>query len=330
MQPEQASHRRKASTMNVRVRNACWMSAVLVAVLIRATAVAGELGTRIALNAMRADVTWQTNDNASVERVESAVLLTKTGGKGAWASPGARMPLLPETEIRVHVDSLNGKSLRVQAEWLNDEGQFIEATRLADLDEMTPLDRRIPLNGHVPADIEPASFNLKLWLIGEKTEVRLKRLAVEQPRTWPRTNTRTLAQLVPPKVKVDAGEGVTADVMPKAVRFALSADQEAAGSIIRGRYAYDANLTVMLDLAALQGGRVTLTLICFDGNGEYLNGVPLMKALREPELHHADVSDVKGDMPAATRRVGFKLWLIGETPEAEMAGLFVGRRKANQ
>ncbi|MFW6060149.1 MAG: hypothetical protein ACODAQ_08200, partial [Phycisphaeraceae bacterium] len=107
-----------------------------------------------------------------------------------------------------------------------------------------------------------------------------------------------------------------------------AAATQSSGTVFRPTFTYERDAHAMMDLTAVKGGRVTLVLLCFDGDDQYLDAAPLFKGLREAGLYEVALSESASEVPEGTQRVGFKLWLIGETPSARVAGFYLGRPRS--
>ncbi|MFW6061081.1 MAG: hypothetical protein ACODAQ_12945, partial [Phycisphaeraceae bacterium] len=143
---------------------------------------AQDLGTRTAIDAAAPQTAWQTSEGVTVEAADGRVTLRCAGSDYGSARPAGEAPLTQETVLVIDLDALDGRVVRVQAQWQDADGKFIEATRVAELDAPTDAPLRPDLTQQMPAGVEAAHVGMKVWVIDDGTEATFTALRIEQPR----------------------------------------------------------------------------------------------------------------------------------------------------
>lgn len=300
------------------------------------TAHADDLGTRTLFDAT-APQAWQTEKGVTA-KVEDGALVMKTGDiafgsaasenfitidpKDALATISAAFPKTP-LALEIVLREVKGGTASVQAEWLRQDGSFIKATPVLAATTAPLTQKEIRLLASAPGADRPARFRLKFWLEGRNARAVYDKVLITAPRRWHRSGT-TLIQAYDADSKREVDAGLTVEAAGKALQLNLSPDKEYASVALTDRAAYNANGKVLLDLAALNKGAVTVQVLCLDKDGKFLKAVDLQKDIARPGLFEIGFDLYADQFPAGTDKLAFKVWLIGKGATARIDGLFYG------
>lgn len=284
-----------------------------------------DLGHRTALEMVGSQMDWRAGDPITVEAGEDQLAIRCRGASHGWAKPRATVGYVPGMKLLASLDAVRG-AVRVQAEWSDGEGNFLEATKVLQRRGPTAEAVEIDLADHLPAAGDRvARVGFKVWVVGDDASAVFKRLRLVSPRAWSDDATQTLEALDPAAVQLEPGKGMSTRVEGGLRVLDLDGAEQASGASVRSRHDLTETLAVMVDAAYHTGGKMTIVAVCFDGSGAYVGEAPLFKALDSPGLYEKKFTHAMKPLPDGARRVGVKVWLIGDEVEAGLAGVYFGR-----
>lgn len=297
-----------------------WVILVLLVPLARGA----DLGERILWNVAEAPLdSWKTATNITAT-VESGTLVVRSGEADyGWAASERRAPLLPNSRLDIEVLDVANGQLGVQVEWFKQDGSFIGFTnvlsQVKSADKVSALD----LASLVPKDPKPKQFGLKFWIEGRHAAARVTKAEVRFTRQFRNPDTRLLHRYDADST-IKPEDGVTLSPDGKTIVAALTAGKEYAAILLEERAAFDAKGVVLLDLASIHGGGLSVQAVCWNAEGTYLKSVDLIKDATASGLVEVGFKLYADQFSPGTTQVSFKIWLAGKETTARMAGLFYG------
>ena len=285
---------------------------------------AGDLGEKILFDGAKVPgAKWQTEKGVTVA-TEGATFILRSGGLDyGWAATGDRLPLVEAAVIDLDVAKTSNGQLALQIEWFDSLGKFIGATNvLQQATTGTRLEHK-KLSSFTPKEGKPRQFALKFWVEGRNAEIQISNATVHFLRSWHSPNTR-LVKAYGGNAKLSPEKGITVASEGESLVARLGSGTAYSGFVCEDRVEYSLGGVVLLDVAKLENGVLTVQVLCWNGDGTFRKAVDLMKDVSAPGSLELPIDLVKDQIPSDTARVSFKIWLSGRETSARIDGLYYG------
>jgi hypothetical protein len=280
-----------------------------------------DLGERVLFDALAIpSAEWQLAEGVTSQVIDG-VLMIRNAGSFCWATPGAQLPYDPDASVVLTVDSVGGGTVSVQAEWFKADGGFISATPVLERAKSGAAVEGRKLSEFAPKDAKPAKFRLKFWVEGKGAIVRFSRASIRAHRAWHNPKTETLAAFS--GTAEISEEGLKVEKRKDALEVTLPEGKAYASFLFKSKVRRDPGGVVMLDLARVQGGALSVQAVCFDMKDGFIKSVDLLKGANEPGLYEIPLS-AYADQFNGVSRIMFKVWMEGAKASASLGGLFYG------
>ena len=273
------------------------MKQFLVLMMMATICVGDELGERVLWNALAPGVKWDTAPGVTV----TGEGVFHCAGDYGWATTGDLLPYSDATKVDLQTHG----PVKVQAEWFREDGTFMSATQF----NAGKLD--------VPAGERPRKFRFKFWLEGKGTEAKLSRALVTVSKVWRKAGTK-LVKTYDAKSKTTPDEGMKLDGLD------MKLEKEYSAFVFDDKVAFDAKGTLLVDVAGLKNGAVTVQALCWSADDAFQKAVDLVKDMSAAGYTEAPVAMHKEDFPADVAKLSFKVWLSGKEATARLGALHYG------
>ncbi len=301
------------------------MTLVLALLWLTATTQAADLGRRVSMDLrLSTPAQVQAADGMEAGLAQGTLSIQVRDASYGWVTCMAAVPVVEGMTLTLAADALTGGKLSAQAEWFDAAGKFLTHSDLLALTEPTAEARTVNLS---PPGTAAVQVRLKLWLEGKGAAARLTQFTLSSPRAFRQTKLQLVDawrgsdELAPS----DDGKLVGSAVGPD-LCLTLTPDTPYAGLALSKRLALTNADVLLLDVLEIHDGVITLQMLCFDENGKYLAAVDLLKDIDRPLLAEVRWDLFREMIPAATRQVSAKFWLVGKSTTARVGGVFVGRQ----
>lgn len=280
--------------------------------LVAGVASADELGIREVWNAATLPAAqWETAAGITVTTKDGAVQIQCGDAEYGWAAARGLLPVTTTTFVNLETAG----NLKTQIEWIRANGEFITATEVGpgQLAGKKLLDL-------LPAGERPRKFRFKFWVEGRQAAGTLTKASVTFERAWRKPGTKLL-KAFSGRSPFTPGDGLVVQAEGDAVRATVESAEGYAAFQFDDRLPFDKPAVLLADIAALENGVLTVQAVCWDGDGNYLDSVDLIK-----HLAVAGATEIAfPELPAGTAEISLKVWLSGPKASARLAGLFYGR-----
>ncbi len=285
---------------------------------------ADELGARTVWDALQVPAAkWQTGEGVSVDVNKVGVTIRAVGVDFGWAAAPDFLPVTETTAMDLTVKQVTNGQLAVQLEWMREDGGFIGATNaFSGIRAGVSLNNR-KIAEFFPEGERPKRFRFKFWLEGADAEAQLSRAVVTFKRAWRKPETR-LIKTYDSYATVTPDAGTKVQALGDTLAASLGADSQYSGFVFEDKVAYDKKGLVLLDVAALQDGVLSLQVLCWGKEGAFLKAVDLLKDNAAVGVFEVPLAIRTDDFPDAVSKISFKVWLSGKESTARIAGLYYG------
>lgn len=281
-----------------------------------------DLGSRVLFDGTKTTAAqWKTATGITVTPGDGKLIIQSGATGYGWAAIDQALPVSATTMANFQLSDITGGKASVQAEWLRKDGSFIKATPLLSASGTAVALSSQNILKQAPEGEKPAKLKLKFWLEGRNAKATYTQASITAPRLW-RTAGTTLVKLYDSATPRQADTGI--DVAKDSLDVTLTQGTDYAAFVLTDRADYKPKATVLLDLAALTGGQLTVQALCFDKDGNYLKSIDLFKDVTQPGAYEVAFDLFADQVPAETKQVSFKVWLAGHGTAAKLAGIYYG------
>lgn len=294
-----------------------WCVAMML--LVPAICSAQELGQRVIWNASKTPAAqWQSATGLTVSS-DGNVLTLKTGDVDyGWAATDGLLPVTDTTFVELIVKRVANGQLKAQVEWCRADGSFLRAAPL-DAHGKAPV-KLVSLAGEGD---KPSKFRLKFWLEGRNASAEIEKAIIGFERRWRKSDTK-LIKTFDAGAKVTAEAGVAVEARDGELAAKLAAGTPYAAFVVEERVALDPKGVVMVDVAGVENGAVTVQALGWREDGTFVQSADLLKDVSAAGSYEVPVALVSDKLGVDATKLSFKVWLAGGETSARLAGLFYG------
>jgi len=297
---------------------------VVVMMLLPATCTAEDLGQRVMWSAVQIPAArWQTATGITVGNDGNTVTLKAGDVDYGWAATEGLLPVTDTTVVDLRVKSVVNGQFNVQVEWCRADGSFLRASPLLDRTktEANVASKKIlELAGEGE---RPSKFRLKFWLEGRQASAVIGNATIGFQRRWRKAETR-LMKTYDAGAKTTADAGIAVETRGGVMEAKLGAGTPYAAFVLEERVATDKKGVVMIDLAGVQSGSVTVQALGWKEDGTFVASADLLKDASTAGCFEVPVALVSEKLGADAMKLSFKVWLAGGETSAQLAGIFYG------
>lgn len=288
------------------------MKSLLITSLFIATTLVAE--ERTVWNGLARAVKWDAAAGTTATADGAALRLHTTNDFG-WATTEETFPATDTTRIDLDVKHVANGKLKVQIEWFREDGTFVSATEIRS--------KSAALSELQPAGERAGRFRFKFWLEGKGAEAQFAKALITTAQAWRKTGTKLLATF-DANAKLESNSGMIVQPEDGVLTMRLEPDAEYASFYFEDKIVYDPKATVLVDIAAIKGGSVTVQALCWSPTGEFQKAVDLVKDMTTAGYTEVPVAMHKDEFPADTAKLSFKIWLSGREGTARFTVLRYG------
>lgn len=268
---------------------------------------------------------WKSGEGMTLNIQAGELELTseQPASPRSWVAPKVTLPYSPDTKLQASVKELTSGNLVVQLEWLNDQGNFIASSEAMQVVPGEEKSMEVMLS-----DLNPpkgtSQVQLKLWLNGEGAIAEVDALLLKTPLLWRQSGLKTSTVYDGTSTLDERSEGLTVSPQSDELIVKLTDGVDHGSFVFSEKTDYSAAGAVMLYLAQLEDGKMTVQALCWDAQGKFLKSVDLFKDVAKSGLYEVPYSIYADQIPEGTAQVSFKVWLLGIKANAVLGSLLVG------
>ncbi len=283
---------------------------------------ADELGHRVVFDERKLPADrWQTATGVTVTATGDALVL-RCAADGGWATFEEHLPFVSTAVAGIAIPQARNGQLALQVEWFREDGSFIgPADALRDAKAGT--DQTLELARFQPAGESPKTFRLKFWVEGRDAEIHLAKAVVSFQRTWRKPGTK-LVKAYRDGAKHTPDPGLTVRADAEGFHAQVAPDTSFSAFLLEDRVDYDPGAVVLIDLADVRAGGVSVQALCWKSDDTQLKPVDLIKDVTTAGVYEIPLRALDGRFDPETKKLSFKIWLAGQASTAQIAGLFYG------
>jgi len=305
------------------LRRLAFTVAVLLLAASRAFAAEG-LGERVLFDALQTPLAqWELEKGISAKIENNALTLRSGDADFGSAAPREHARFQESATADIEIKNVAVGQMVIQVEWLREDGTLVSAPSLVERTKTA-----VNLTGKKLADVlpkgeAPKKFRLKFWVEGRGAEAQITKAVVRFRRAWRKADTK-LVKAFDGGTPFKADPGMSAQANQKDIVAKLEPKTGFSAFYWTEKVAYDPNGVVLLDLATLQGGVMSLQALCRGEGDADLRAIDLIKDAPAAGMYEVPLKRFQDQAPSGTKELVFKFWLAGNEAIACVSGLFYG------
>jgi hypothetical protein len=285
---------------------------------------AAELGQRVIWDGARVPASgWQVADGITARAENGAITLVAGEVDYGWAAAEELLPFSAGTTVELAVTRVEQGQLSVQVEWFRADGSFIGATPLLERVKSETTVPARPITELVTEGEKPNKFRLKFWVEGKHCRVVIGRASAGVVRVWRKAGTR-LVKSYDAGTTYTSDPGIRVEAREDDLHATLAPDVGYAAFVLEERVEFDPKAVVMVDLAGVQNGVVSVQALVWKADGTFLHSVDLLKDVSAAGCFEVPLEIHKDKLGADAAKLSFKVWLAGGQTTARLAGVRYG------